>query len=441
MPVALADDEETDLGTTTPEAALDSGTAPTPKVLDPEAGSQIDSDPEAGSQVDSAVESRKETRVDVGLLDTESRDEAAPWQAASIDGFFGKGKEVSFQIEYDDTTAPAGLDLSGAEFTLSGAEGDFVCTTDATGVCDVREAESWEFESFIMEMVGLPQPVSGPSHQVLPSGTYTVTQTAAAVGLAIASGTATVELCNGDVSCDSVPFEPVLNDSLFRSPVVSAVRDAVTGAPIEGAVYTLTGPGYPAGPTVQATSTADGSLTFPGWFLPDADYVLTQVGAVDGYQADVETTGIEIAPFAGDLIASVDARLLTPAATPIPADPSGPAATPVPVAAPVPAPGPAGGPALAGRVVARALAAPVAEPTEAADPSPSTPSATGTADRTTAAELTPPAPPDQRAAGPELATVSSNLPDRGLVMALGGLFLIVVLVAFGMVRRHARRRG
>jgi hypothetical protein len=47
----------------------------------------------------------------------------------------------------------------------------------------------------------------------------------------------------------------------------------------------------------------------------------------------------------------------------------------------------------------------------------------------------------QAADRPELDTVSSSLPDKGLVMALGVLFLVIVVVGLGFVRRHARRRG
>jgi hypothetical protein len=50
-------------------------------------------------------------------------------------------------------------------------------------------------------------------------------------------------------------------------------------------------------------------------------------------------------------------------------------------------------------------------------------------------------PQAQGATSPAIATVSSNLPDKGLLMALGVLFLIVVVVAAGLVRRHARRRA
>jgi hypothetical protein len=271
---------------------------------------------------------------------------------------------------------------------------------------------------------------------------------------------------------------------------VSAVRDAITGAPIEGAVYTLTGPGYvpaqahdvadegsdegsegdnigpdtrpltdaPADthaaaaervavdellPTVEAASAADGSLTFPGWFLPGTDYVLSPVGVVDGYEADSETTTIEIEAPTTARSASFDARLLTPIGMAGPGD-STPTPGPTPVAAPaaVAAPAGAGAPAVGrpGRVAAPAPAAP-AEPIAAEPATPSASSATTTFDHRSGAGE-PAIPPQARGAtSPAITTVSSNLPDKGLLMALGVLFLIVVVVAAGLVRRHARRRA
>jgi hypothetical protein len=470
LPVALAGDEEPDLGTSGLEADLDGVEQPAPEVL-------VLDDEMVGARV-----------VDPKVVDEVVPDDVVG-RAATIEGFFGSGKTVNFQVEYDDTTAPTGLDLSGAEFTLTGDAGTFSCTTDVTGQCAVTGQWSPGLPQFVVAMFGIPPQASSSVHAVVPRGTYAVTQTASPVGLAAAAGTAEVHLCNDEESCgDAEDFAPVVNDSVFRSPVVSAVRDAIIGAPIEGAVYTLTGPGYvPAQahdvadegsdegsegdnigpdtrpltdapgdthaaaaervavdellPTVEAASAADGSLTFPGWFLPGTDYVLSPVGVVDGYEADSETTTIEIEAPTTARSASFDARLLTPIGMAGPGD-STPTPGPTPVAAPAPAAvaAPAGGGAPAGRARVPAAAARTAEPSPAGPSTPSAPSATGTFDRSGAAKPTA-APLAGRAVTPELTTVSSNLPDKGLLMALGVLFLIIVVVAAGLVRRHARRRA
>jgi hypothetical protein len=476
MPVALADDEALDPAAPGPEADLDGVSESAPEVLD----------------------------ADV------TDDAARP--AASIEGFFGSGKTVGFQVGYDGATAPSGLDLSGAVFTLTGAGGTYTCTTETDGNCAVTA----QLDPWVLGWVGSQW--SSPSHAVVPPGDYTVTQTGHAVGLAPAAGSGDIHLCNMYEGCSNDPFEPVINDSVLRSPVVTSVKDSMTGTPIEGAIYTLTGPGFEYTPNaedegsgdqgsgdegsgdegsgdegsgdegsgdegsgdeaagdegdqllqaermseedivdedvtdlespllqeVRATSDADGVLTFTGWFLPGTEYMLAPVNTVDGYLADTETTGIEIAPSTGELPASLAPRLLTPIVIPAPVDPGGstPAVTPVPVPAPVAAPAGAGAGAGApavgrsGRVAAPAQAVP-AEPVAA---EPSAPSATRTFDRSGAAEPTA-APLAGRAVTPELTTVSSNLPDKGLLMALGVLFLIIVVVAAGLVRRHARRRA
>ncbi|MCW2705110.1 MAG: hypothetical protein JWQ37_3105 [Blastococcus sp.] len=439
IPAAFADDEAVAPGTPAPEAGLAPVGESAPEVLNP-----------AVKEVDAAR------------------------PVATIEGFFGSGKSVGFQVEYDEATAPSGLDLSGAVFTLTGEAGVYTCTTDATGFCSV---ESNALNGFV------------------PAGDYTVTQTDHSVGLTAATGAGSVHLCNWleslDRDCGYDSFDPVVNDSIFRSPVVTSVEDAVTGAPIEGAVYTLTGPGFDYAPNedessgdegtgdegtgdegtvlveaqriskesvaddvpalespllqeVRATSAADGSLTFTGWFLPGTAYVLAPVSSVDGYVADTETTGIEIAPSTGVLRVSLDPRLLRPIAIPAPVVPGGdtPAVTPAPVPAPAATPAGAGAPAVSrpGRVAAPAPAAP-AEPIAAEPATPSASSATKTFDHRSGAGE-PATPPQARGVtSPAITTVSSNLPDKGLLMALGVLFLIVVVVAAGLVRRHARRRA
>jgi hypothetical protein len=500
MPVALADDEESDLDTSGVQADLGGVVKPAPEVL------VLDDEVVDDEVVDDQV-------VDDEVVEDEVSDDTGTAPAATIEGFFGRGKSVDFQIEYDDTTAPSGLDLSGAVFTLTGTggEGTFTCTTDEAGSCSVEAIRSPAYAWFY-GMVGAGPQVASESHALVPPGTYTVTQTDSAVGLTAAADSATVSLCHEDEICKTKEFEPVVNDSVFRSPVVSSVHDAVTGAPIEGAVYTLTGPGFSYVPNddeewveeepaedseegselsinvfpteerseeerseeeiadedepdadgsllqeVWATSAADGSLTFDWWFLPGTEYVLTPVGTVDGYQADTETTGIEIGAPTGDRPASLDPRLLAPIAVPGSVVPDPVVPDPVvpdpvvrgPVAPPAPAPSgggtpsggeaPAGVTAPAGREAPPVPVAPAAEPSTPASPSPSTPSASSTAGRSSG--LTSSDPVAKGADQAELSTVSSSLPDRGLVMALGGLFLIAILVAFGLVRRHARRRG
>jgi hypothetical protein len=406
MPVAVAGDEALDPAAPGPEADLDGVGESAPEVLNAE-GTELDARP-----------------------------------ASSIQGFFGSGKTVGFQVDYDEDTAPSGLDLSGAVFTLTRGDANVTCTTSATGFCSVTSAEN------------------GGN---VPPGTYDVTQTAHPVGLAAATGVGSVHLCSwfeGYIgACQYDTFETVVNDSVLRSPVVTSVEDAITGAPIEGAEYTLTGPGFSYAPTrdvaaavtapptqeVRATSAADGGLTFTGWFLPGTAYVLAPVDSVDGYLPDVETTGIEIAPSTGVLSASLDPRLLTPIDSPAPVAPVVPGGdtspvTPAPVPAPVAAPAGAGAPVVGRPGRGAAPAEPVAaEPSTPITPvTPTTPPATTTFNRSGAADPTA-APLAGGSATPQLATVSSNLPDKGLAIALGGLFLIAILVGFGLVRRHARR--
>jgi hypothetical protein len=407
--------------------------------------------------------------------------------AASLEGFFGSGKSVGFQVTYDDTTAPGDLDLSGAVFALAGAAGSFSCTTDDTGYCSVEA----QIDPGLLPFVG---PQSGsPQHAIVPPGDYAVTQTGSPVGLAAAGESGQVHVCGMFQPCETHAPGPVVNDSAFRSPVLSSVEDAITGAPIEGAEYTLTGPAYPAlapeeAPaddegndesgdpevevleaervaeeddvaddtvadedpllqTVAATSDADGDLVFEAWFLPGADYVLTPESTVDGYVADRETTGVEIAPSTGDLPAALAPRLLTPIVIPAPVVPATPSVVPPapPVTGPAPAAVPAGGgvapgSARPGRVATSVPAVP-AVPVVTEPAAPTTPAAPSTTASGRPAAAKPTLAPQAGAATPELTTVSSNLPDKGLAMALGGLFLIVVLAAIGLVRRHARRRA
>ena len=104
-PAALADDETTG-ETPTPEVDQGSGDAPLVAINDA---------PVAG----------------VG-------DVAAARPGASLEGFFGRGKTVGFQVSYDDHTAPKGLDLSGAVFTLTGPAGTYSCTTGRTAPAPCR---------------------------------------------------------------------------------------------------------------------------------------------------------------------------------------------------------------------------------------------------------------------------------------------------------------
>ena len=409
MPVALADDEGVDPPAPGADADVDGVGEPAPLVLEPDV-------PEI----------------------------AAARVASSIEGYFGSGKTVGFQVEYDQSTAPSGLDLSGAVFTLTGAKGPYSCTTDVTGACSVTSTDQG----------GAVRP-----------GTYQVAQTAHPMGLAAATGLGSVHICSWleelTYTCDVESFGTVVNDSTFRSPVLGSVRDSVTGAPVEDAVYTLTGSGVtnaptgdaaaavPVGQEVQATSAADGSLTFAGWFLPGT-YVLAPVGTVDGYLADVETTVLEIEPSTGELPASFDTRFLVPLEVPAPVDPVPPTTpaptTPAPTSAPTtPAPtsAPTSAPVSAPAGDARPERVPPPAPVLPADPVVVEPSASS-APRTAAPSAAPVptvAPLADGAGSPELTTASSDLPDKGLVMAVGGVFLIAILVGFGLVRRHARRRG
>ena len=321
---------------------------------------------------------------------------------------------------------PAALDLSGTQFTLSGGGNTYTCQTGVTGEC-------W---------FGLAGWIN-PGGTVVPAGSYTLTQTGSAPGLAPATGAGTVAVC--EMMCGG-SHPPVVNASVFRTQVVATVSEqGPPPRPVEGAAYVLTGPGYTLqdgtevpGTWGPVTSQADGTVTFDGWFPPGAGYSLTPADPAE------PATLFEIT--APDLGTASPWPLTWPAWTvdrtisPVPPPRFDVPVTPVPVPAAVTPSAPVQPPASGRRPQPAVVVPPIVTEPPAEPATPSAPSATRTFDRSGAGEPTA-VPLAGGTATPELTTVSSNLPDKGLAMALGALFLIVVLVAIGLVRRHARRRA
>jgi hypothetical protein len=459
MPAALADDEPVD-DTAGPEVVQDEVGQSQREVLDGEVA--------AGEE------------------------QVAP--AAAIEGFFGEGKSVGFTIGYDSETVPAGLDLSGVTYTLTASGSDRgSCTTDRSGWCDV---------SAEIDPMGMFDENASLTDDLLTPGYYAVRQTGAPTGLVpvVRTSADQVHLCGFFEGCDDSGSVTVGHDSLFSSPVVAQVVDEATEQPIEGAVYTLTGPadlitplddssgegsgegsdegsdeltelaqarvavteddlGDPLLETVEATSTEDGTLSFAGWFLPSTEYVLSPVGSVAGYQADEASIAVELAgPSGGTRGAVIGQRLLVPVPSVVetPATPPTETVTPpvtppvTPAPSPSPSPSPAASPSASVPSAAGAAGSrSAASVGRAVDPAPVDASASPVAapsSSSSAAATTnrsgPPAPAVAPLADePELKTVGSSLPDMS-VIGFGLAFLLLVMAGLGyLVRRRARSNG
>ncbi|MCW2507455.1 MAG: hypothetical protein JWP68_603 [Modestobacter sp.] len=315
---------------------------------------------------------------------------------APVAGYFGKGKRVDFSVAYDDATVPDDFaaDLSGVTFTLTDQAGveRGHCTTDVSGDCGIGTDDSVYEEEDDENL---------DDADVRP-GTYTVTETGLPSWLAATASTANqVQLCDdvwymdfpwflssspADVAagateppCSITAGIRAPHDSLFSSPLHGTVVDAVTGAPIGGAAYALTGPAelmyplpddsadisdevtseseksdtsgdaseaaaevppvvrqeadaavaVPRTETVTQTSTSAGQLVFPGWFLP-GDYVLSPVGVVAGHDSDEPTIAVKLGAPSTDHGGVLAPRRLTPVSTVVttPADPTTPSTEP-----------------------------------------------------------------------------------------------------------------
>jgi hypothetical protein len=332
-------------------------------------------------------------------------------------------------IQLAAAPAPDDLDLSGARFDVLGI-GDAVlgsCDTGVTGACDIPMADYAGTSTTyrLVQEAGHPVPGLVPSTLV---STFTVR---------------TSTSCSPDATDCPNPTITVTDGSRFRTGVSVTVRDAGTDAPLSGAEYSLSGPGYPRVPATpeDAETTAfpdptlsgpDGRLTFAGLFLP-GDWSLTPEVTPPGYRSsgvvpvtvpaptadagDAWSTVVGLAADVPDVL-GVGRPVVPTAASPAPPAGSAPrpvVATPA-VASPVAV---SPGPALV-------TASPPVPADSSAEPSAS--------DRT----LSPPAAESASMADPQLRVRSAtSWLDVGLV---GFAAVLVALVVFGVgyVRRRAQ---
>ncbi|MGY1752321.1 MSCRAMM family protein [Blastococcus sp. SYSU D01042] len=392
-------------------------------------------------------------------------------------------------------TAPSGLDLSGAEFELTGAGTVGTCVTDELGSCSVQVLPDEETSEL---------PLTGAAI-ALPAGEYEVRQTVAPVGLAAAAEIPLLELC---VSIDAeacATTVTVQNASLFRRTVEAEVRRS--GVLEQGAEVTLTGPGFvatgsepgpddpvtawPAYETFPMTTDDQGVATFHGWFAPgewsfavegetEPQTFLLETGAEetdDTWRVDLALTPVAEPGGEGDgegdggtgSEPTTPATPTTPTTTPAgptagtdgtPAAPTpAPSGTPAVPTSPAPVAGATGDPGAAGagatpggagtataRTAPRAGAVtgevvapqveqdPAPQPDAAQPPAPSTGSVPGNSlpGGTTLVAA------DE---APELQTESdTRLLTAGLVTGVGILFVVLVLTGYSVLRGCARRR-
>ncbi len=344
---------------------------------------------------------------------------------------------------------PADLNLSGAEFELSGAGTDGAtgtCVTDAAGSCSIEVVPDGGASSL---------PTDGGAI-ALPAGTYAVQQTSAPDGLTRAEEIAPLELCVSRNPEACTTTRTVTNSSNFLTRTEVHLLSA--GEPVPGVEVTLSGPGFEAEPL---TTDEDGRGAWTGWFLP-GEWSFAVAGQPEPFpmtmapgQGDpslpwrVELTLPSVGQPGGtdgDTGGNPTTPTAPPSATP-PASPEvpGPAAPDAAVPSPPSVPGPLAGPAGTGAgagtgTTAPRVVAPVEQPQD--DAVPSAVAAPGTASS--------PAPPTAGGGagqvfvaeddGPALETESSSrLMTAGLVTGVGILFVALVLTGYGVLRSRTRR--
>ncbi|MGY1814760.1 hypothetical protein [Blastococcus sp. SYSU D00820] len=454
--------------------------------------------------------------------------------AADLTADFGLGKNLGVFVE-PDGVFPQDLDMSGAEIAFrpvevvadpTGVEGvqdadgtaylegePTICTTDADGACHAGNLMGWGPLGLAEEGgdTGTADSEADPSLVVLEPGLYLVEQLSSSTGFAHEPGIlGTVRVCgfgdfiavaegiDGAVPCESFPALSAPNASLFSTAVWTTTLDAVTGAPVPGVAYELTGgPDYPRVPgaepgdcqpmdigetpdgdlpTAQATDSglpvtdAAGDLTFPGCHLP-GDRTLRAVGVPAGYQAGQSfTVPVGVPPMdersgEPDRVVRVTVGLLPVGA--VPAPPSTPSTPSVPSTPPA-APTATGGTGSTGGTGARPStgtgtgtgAGTGARPGSAGTASsPSAPAATGsapaapTAPATAASSPSPAKPTPARPSAPTAVSPADDVPVVALetesstellevgLIGFGVLFVAAVVVAIGVLRRRARRQS
>jgi hypothetical protein len=332
----------------------------------------------------------------------------------------------TLHVQLAASPAPPDLDLSGARFDVLDSGNAIVgsCDTGGTGACDVPMS-GYAGSPVVFRLVqdaGRPVPGLLPSRDV---STFTV--------------------CAAD--CPDSPVT-VGDASLFRTGLAVTVQDGGTGAPLSGAEFSLTGPDYrrlPDAPQQAETtvfpdnpfSGGDGRLTFSGWFLP-GEWSLTPEVTPRGYRSsgvlpvtlpapgadglDPWSTVVGLAADVPDVgVIGTGRPPIPPSAPPAPRPgPTPPAPRPA-VASPVQAPPPA--PASPPSAASAPVAPPAVPSTEAHDDGSALP------------------PPAADSAAPATAPLrvssATSLLDVGLI-GFAALFVAVVALGVGYVRRRAR---
>jgi hypothetical protein len=369
---------------------------------------------------------------------------APPALAAPLSGSAGAlvaDFEVSGTLEVHLAAAPIpeDLDLSGARFEIVDVDGVLraSCETDVYGKCSVAAADG------------------------LAAGNYSLRQDATRRVAGLVPSTAvrtfTVSPCMVDGGCPTVS-KGITDFSLFRTGLTVTVRDGSTHAPLAGASYSLTGPDYrhrppvlqqdqattfpqPSGAEISGTvvSSSDGRLAYGGFFL-DGEWALTPEVTPPGYRSsgvlpvtlpartgdpeEAWTSTVDLAPDAVTVTGTGGGGAVLPPALPPALRPaSTPSGAPVPTRATAVPPGePASSPAAA------------AVPTSAAVPSFSAPMPF-----VDEGDSRSPSAADAATGDPQLrAAASASLLDVGLI-GVGVLFVTIVVLGVGYVRRRVRR--
>ncbi|WP_155858737.1 MSCRAMM family protein [Candidatus Blastococcus massiliensis] len=153
---------------------------------------------------------------------------------------------------------PEGLDLSGAVFELSRTGSEIVagtCTTGPAGTCAIEAVREGATSARGTEGAEI----------ALPAGTYSVRQTAAPTGLAVAQEIGPLDLCTSTTPTACVSTTTVTNASVFRTRV--EVRVLSGDVPVQALGVTLAGPGHEPEPAV---TDEEGAAAWDGWFVPGA---------------------------------------------------------------------------------------------------------------------------------------------------------------------------